>query len=293
MIKLTIAILLLCISPLFSQDTPTPTPANPLPDIATLMKEVEANQRESERKRMDYIYKSEQSFESLDRKGETKKHRTYQSEVFWVNGVEVERRLAVDGQPLSEDETRKQNERIDKRIEKARARREKAVAEGKPTEDGGGDFIMPIARYMELGVFTHERREVLNGRPTIVADYAGDPNAKSKKPFDDIAKFIAGTIYVDEQDKVIQHFDGHFVKGYKMGGGLLVNIGEGLSFTIRNRMVNNEAWLQESIDGNGHLRAFLFFAADGNFHLRNSDYRKFKATATVLPTFTPVPEEKN
>ena len=260
----------------------------PLPDIPVLMREVEANQHKSEDLRKNYIYHSEQELEALKGNGDTKNTTKTDYEVFWLNGVQVSRKLAVDGKPLSPDEVKKENERIDKQVAKIRARQEKAQAEGKPPA-GHGDFILPIARYLELGTFSNPRREILNGRPTILVDFAGDPNAKTKDAFEGMVKDIAGTVYVDEQDRVIQHFDAHFVKGFKLAGGMLISIGEGLNFTLRNKKINDEVWLQESVDGNGHVRALLFFAVDGNFHLRNTDYRKFKATATVLPGFTPLP----
>ncbi len=210
--------------------------------------------------------------------------------MFWVNGVQVSRRLSTDQKTLNPEETKKEEERIRKRVEKIRARREKDEANGKPPPEGG-DFILPIGRYLELGTFTNPRREVVNERPTIVVDFAGDKDAKTKNPMESMVKCITGTVYVDEQDKMIQHFDARFKCGYKLGGGMLISIGEGLAFTVRNKKINDEVWLQDSIDGNGHIRAFLFFAVDGNFRLRNSDYRKFRASATVLPGFTPLPPD--
>lgn len=270
----------------FAQQAPVPD--QPLPDVAALMLQVEANQKASEDLRKRYIYTAEQQFEKVGKEGEQKKLKTIRNEVFWIDGIQVTRKLAEDGKPLTPDEARKENERIDKEVAKIRDRREKRSAEGKPARDQG-DFILPIARYLQLGTFSNPRRELLDARQTIVIDYAGNPDAKTNNPTEAIAKDLAGTLYIDEQDRVVQHFDAHFVRPFRLALGL-VSIGQGLNFTVRNVKINNEVWLQQSIDGNGHVRAFLFFAVDGNFHLRNSDYRKFTATSKILPGFTEVPE---
>lgn len=259
----------------------------PIPDLPTLMHQVEANQQASEEMQKKYIYKASSQFDELNGKGDIKKTTTSLRETFWLNGVEVSRRLDKDGKPLTPDEAKKENERIDKRVAKITARRDKDAANGKvPKNDGA--FVMPVGRYFQLSLFSNPRRELVAGRPTIVADFVGDPNAKAADPFENMVKDLAGTVWVDEQDKVIQHFDTHFVNNFKIGGGLLVSASKGTHFTYTNRKINDEVWLSDTVNGNGHIRFFLFLNIDGNFQTRCFDYRKFKATSTVLPNFTPV-----
>ena len=47
--------------------------------------------------------------------------------------------------------------------------------------------------------------------------------------------------------------------------------------------MNDEVWLPARIDGHGAARAFLLFRFNGSFREIDSDYRKFKATSTILP----------
>ena len=290
-----LAVLLFPPAPAGAQQTDSPAAAAtaeaaPLPDVAALMKAVEANQKSIEDAQKDYLYKQSIRFERLNSHGDVKKTESRVDEVFWINNVQLSRRLENDGKPLTPDEAKKENERIDKEAVKLREKREKAAAEGKQT-DSRGNVIEPLSRYLELVTLTNPRREMFNGRPTIVLDFTGDENAKSNDAAEKFVKQLAGTLWVDEQDKVVARFDGHFLHPFKLGGGLLVNISQGTHFSFLSHKVNDEVWLPDSVTGNGHVRVLLLLATEGDFALQTSDYRKFKTTSTVLPTFTPVPEE--
>ena len=286
---LFLAPLLLALTAARAQQTPASADSRPLPDVPTLMKQVEANQKAIEDAQKDYIYKSAIRFQKLDGHGEVKKTESRVDEVFWIDNVQLVRRLENDGKPLTPDEARRENERIDKEAVKLREKREKAAAEGKQT-DSRGNVIEPLSRYLQLVKLINPRRETVDGRPTIVMDYVGDENARTNDASEKFVKELAGTLWVDEDDKVVARFDGHFVHPFKLGGGLLVNISQGTHFSFLSHKINGEVWLPDSITGNGHVRAFLLFAAEGDFSLKTSDYRKFKTTSTVLPTFTPVPD---
>ena len=181
----------------------------PLPDIPTLMRAVEVNQRASEAIEKDYMYRSVQTAEETDGHGGVKKTETNEYEIFWVNGVPVHRMTKKNGKELSEDEQKKENEHIDKEVAKAKERRAKADEKG---ADSGprGEEMVTVSRLLELGSFTNARREQLNGRDTIVVDYTGDPKAKTKNRFEEVIRDMAGTAWVDEQDRMLVKAQGHF-----------------------------------------------------------------------------------
>ena len=94
---------------------------------------------------------------------------------------------------------------------------------------------------------------------------------------------MAGTVWVDEQDKALSRMEGHFANNFKMGGGLLVNVSKGTSFEADASLVNGEVWLPSTFAGQGSARLLLFFNMKGRAFGRNSNYRKFKASSTILP----------
>jgi hypothetical protein len=229
-----------------------------------------------------------------DGHGGVKKTETEEYDVFWVEGVPVHRLTKKNGKELSADEQKKESEKIDKTVAKAKERRAKADEKGTETDPHGHELIT-VSRLLELGSFTNARRVQLNGRDTIAVDFAGDPKAKTRNRFEDVIRDMAGTAWMDEEDRMLVKAQGHFVNNFKVGGGMLVNIQKGTNFSMEQRKVNNEVWLPAMAEGKGAARALLFFNFNGTFRAVESDYRKFKATSTILPgvsTVEPEPDPK-
>jgi hypothetical protein len=224
----------------------------PLPDVATLMHQVEVNQRKAEAIKKDYIYHSVATEEEIDGKGRVKKSTVTEADHFYLNGVEVRRLLKKDGKDLSPDELTKENERLDKEAAKGQEKREKADAKGKETDSNGNEEIT-VSRWLELGAFTTPRRVELNGRPTIAIDYTGDSKAKTRNASELLVRELAGTIWIDEQDCALVRIEGHFAKAFKLGAGLFINIKQGTRFTYEQTKVNDEIWLPARIEGFARL----------------------------------------
>jgi hypothetical protein len=262
----------------------------PLPDIPALMHAVEVNQRTSEAVEKDYLYRSVQTQEEMDGHGGVKKTETREYDIFWVKRIPVHRLTKKNGKELSAEEQKKESDHIDKEVARASERRAKADEKGTETDPHGNDLVT-VSRLLELGSFTNARRVVWNGRDTIAVDFAGDPKAKTKNRFEDVIRDLVGTAWVDEQDRILVKAEGRFLNNFKIGGGMVVNIQKGTSFSMEQRKVNNEVWLPAMVEGKGSARALLFFNFNGRFQAVESDYRKFKATSTILPGMSTVGAE--
>jgi hypothetical protein len=249
----------------------------PLPDVPSLMHEVEKHQRASEAIQKDYLYHEVANVHDDGKKIEIREY-----DVFWLNGVEVHKLTRKDGRDLTDDEKKKEDERIDKEVAKAKERKSKAEAKGQQTDSQGHEEIT-VSRFLSLGSFTDPRRIQLGGRDTIVVDYTGDPKAKTRNRSEDFVRNLAGTIWIDEQDRTITRLEGHFVNSFKIGAGLVMNIKKDTSFLVEQRKINGEVWLPSRIEGHGSARVMLFVSLNGSLQITDSDYRKFKATSTILP----------
>jgi hypothetical protein len=262
----------------------------PLPPVRGLLLDVDRNMRAAEAKRRDYTYHVHLEMEDLDGKGGVKKSTVTDSESVTVDGVRVDRVVARNGKPLTPEEQKKESDRIDKEVAKDKDRRAKLESKGQQT-DSRGDAILPASRILELGNFTNPRRVMLEGRPTIVFDYAGDPNVKKRNEFEGIVKDLVGTVWIDEQDHVLSQAEGHFLNDFKIAGGLVLNIHKGLSFRFRATKVNGEVWLPASVDGQGSARVLLVDGVNGRFRIVTSDYRKFHTSSTIVGTNGVVDDE--
>jgi hypothetical protein len=255
----------------------SPAVERPLPDIPTLMQQVQLHQRSSETIQKDYLYHEVETAQE-----EGKKTETHEYDVFWLKGVQVRKLTRKDGRELTVDEQEKENKRIDKEVDKAKERKTKADSKGEETDSHGREEIT-VSRFLALGSFTNPRRIQIEGRDTIAIDYTGDPKAKTRNRAEDVIRNLAGTIWVDEEDRAITRLEGHFVNSFKIGAGLVMNIKKDTSFSMEQRKINGEVWLPARIQGHGSARVLLFVNFNGSVLVTNSDYRKFKATSTILP----------
>jgi len=260
----------------------------PLPDINSLMVQVEAQEKASRKTVKEYIYRTIGTEQDLDSHGAVKKTTTVERQFFCVNVACFNKLLSRDGKPLSGDELKKQNERIDQRIAEAKQRNEK-IAAGEPPQKKQGSDEITFARFLELGAFSNPRRVQLNGRDTIAVDYAGDPKAKIRNVLEGAIHDLAGTVWVGEQDHALVRIEAHFFDNFKIAGGLLADVHKGASFQAEWTKINGEVWLPASFSGRGSARIALFFNHSGAIDERESDYRKFRASSTILPGVAEAP----
>ena len=171
-------------------------------------------------------------------------------------------------------------ERAKKNKVKFDAKKEQAEREGK-----SNDEFLPASRILQLGTFSNERRILFNGRPTIVLDYTGNKDVKSKNEMEKVVQDLVGTAWIDEEDKVLARAEGHFLADFKIGFGLLADIHKDFHFTMEQRKINGEAWLPKEFDFYGKASVGVFVArVNGHAHVESTDYRKFRTTTTIIGT---------
>src|SRR6185312_14842265 len=134
--------------------------------IASLLRDIDARQKEMDKIQKDYIYKEDSQEEELDKDNKVKKTTLEQHEIF--------RLLRKDGRDLTPDEANKEKERVDKEVEKAKKRQAEKEASDKQDKDD-----INVETFLRICNFTNPRREVRNGRDTIVFDFSGKPDAKT------------------------------------------------------------------------------------------------------------------
>src|SRR5271165_2891526 len=93
--------------------------AAPIPDIPTLMKQVQEHQRKLDKTRENYTYREAIVTHELDKNGKVKKTESEENEVFFVNTHEIDRKVKKDGKDLSADGQKKEQGRVMKEVEKA------------------------------------------------------------------------------------------------------------------------------------------------------------------------------
>ncbi len=140
----------------------------------------------------------------------------------------------------------------------------------------------------QLGTFSNVRRVELHGRPSFAVDYMGNPHAKSHSLLEGVFRNLSGTVWVDEQDHALERVEGLVYQDYKVGGGILADVHKGATVQMEWTKVNGEVWLPATFNGRGSARIAVFSYHSEVLDQRWSDYRKFRATSTILPGVTQV-----
>jgi hypothetical protein len=272
-----VALILLAFPLAHAQTTdPSPQPAqttDPLPDIHALLDRVRARYTALESLRKDYIFTITSVADEFSSNGSKKTH-TDQYQAFYVENTLVEQHISRDGKPLSPEDTQKEQERVDKRVAELKAHHDKHEKD---------EVNLSATGLLKVATFSNPRREEIAGRPTLVFDYTGNPDAKAENVSQQIMRELAGTIWIDESDNAILRLTGSLQENFHVAGGLLVNIKKGSWFDFTQTEVNHEIWFPQTFVVHVNGRFLLLKGFDGDAHLAYSEYRKMKTTVTILP----------
>lgn len=252
----------------------------PLSKSSDLLQRAIANESKMADERERYECRVNDETTELDSKGHVKKTETESKEVFFVNGVEVSRMLAKNGEALTPDETKKEDEKVMKRTLKYND-----PATAKKETDKRNRQIEEIMFAMQL---TNGHREMVNGRSVLLYDIVPNPSFKAKNLNQRFAQVMQGTLSVDEKTGEPIDIDIKSTQDLKIGGGLLANLHKGFWLHLHDHAEPDGVWLTNLAEGSGDVRAALFFHPYFRFKETTSGCRLYSATAQQVEHATPL-----
>jgi len=249
---------------------------SPVPGVRKLMSEVVEHQKQLEKIRENYTYRSFFTDDQIDSDGKVQKTETEEREVFFVNTHRIERTVKKNGKPLNDHDQQKEQERVNKLVEKA-----EKTSPGEPLDGQQSIGIMHLLDIMEA---SNPRREIFRGRSTILFDFAGRHDVKTHGLAEDASKKLAGTLWIDEKDRQVAHMEARFTDNFHVGGGLLANVQKGSSFYFDQAPVNGEIWFPTGAEGRVQARVLLLKGIREHFVEKDSDYQKFSVETETNKT---------
>ena len=245
----------------------------PLPDIATLLKDVQGNEDKVEGILDTYSYVQKNTRREVGKDGVLRDVDSETYQMSFYKGRRMPRLIEKNGKPLSASDQAEQDKRAAARVEEI----EKEIAKEQKREASGDTRRISIAELLRASRLLNPRRERFRGRDVIVFDFEPDPafdfkNAKSMLRF--FGK-TAGSMWIDEKDRQVVRLEAFLADSYKIGGGVLAKLKKGASFTLEQERVNDEIWLPSMADINLSVRLLLVKGIDVNQIIRSYDYRKF------------------
>ena len=243
----------------------------PLPDIKQLFSDVQEHQKQIESLVDQYSCTENEEVRELDKKGQVKKTIVREYEDFYLGGRLVRREVKKDGKPLSPDEQKKEDSRVEKRIreyEKKKSAAEEDAAKKKEKID--------VSTFLRISNFTHPRWEEYRQHDVIVFDFAPNPDYRPRNKTEDLLHKLAGTLWVDDEARQVVRLEAHLSDTYKLAGGLLASIRKGASLVMEQAKTNEEIWLPSYVEAHFSARLLLLASALGDYTSRFSDYKKFR-----------------
>ena len=256
-------------------------------DVPALLREVSRNQDELEKRFNEYSFTQKETDREISGKGELKKETVKVFEVFPIAHREpVMKLISENGIPLTGERAAKEQKRVEEEFAKAerdkdkdeqreqkrRAEREKKQAARAKEGDNDDPDISAFLRVCE---FVSPRRERFRDRDAIVFDFRPRPGFKSSNRQEDLISKLVGVVWIDPADKQVMRLEARLAEGFKMGGGLLVNLRPGAAFVMEQTRMLEGVWLPRLAQINLSVKVLLFGGGDYNQTIEWSDYKHF------------------
>jgi len=237
---------------------------------------------ENDKRLRDYTYIERDEEHKLDGKGQVKSTEVKTYEVMELYGEQVERLIEKDDKALDAREAAKEEEKVQKIIDKRRnesedARRKREQKEEKEREEGR-QFVHEIA---DAYNFRLVGSESLGGRDVWVID--GEPR-QGYEPHMKDAKFLPkfrGRVWIDKDETQWAKMDVQCIDTVSWGV-FLARFHKGSRIVVEQTRVNDEVWLPKHVAVKVDVRLALLKDYKVDVEETYRDYKKFRATARIV-----------
>ena len=275
--------------------TTSPEPAKPVLDLTPdangslfqtqmqqLFRVVAANDLENDKRQRDYTYIERDVQNKLDGKGKTQSTETKTFEILEIYGESVQRLVEKNDKPLSKKDADKEEEKIQKIIDKRKNesesdRRKREEREEKDREDGR-KFVTEVADAYNFKLVGSEK---VGGRDAWVID--GEPRP-GFVPHMKEAKFLSkfhGRVWIDKTDLQLAKMDVECLDTISFGL-FLARFHKGSRLMLEQTRVNDEVWLPAHVTAKIDVRVALVKGFNIGLDQTFRDYKKFRATSKIV-----------
>ncbi len=283
-------LLALFASPALGQDEAAPVPARNVTatpelsqdQIRDLIREAAEKDIQNDKKQRDYTYLQREEEHRLDGKDQVKSSESKTYEIMVLYEEPVRKLIAKDDKPLSEGDARKEDDKIQKIIEKRKKeseddRRKRLEKQNKEQEEGRR-FVKEIA---DAYNFRYAGEATLDGRKSLVID--ADPRP-GYEPRMKNAKFLPKfgfRVWLDEAEKQWVKLDIRCIDTVSVGLFLL-RLHKGSNIQIEQVRVNDEVWLPRHVALKLDARLALLKGVNLTEDVTFRDYKKFRTDTKIL-----------
>jgi hypothetical protein len=236
---------------------------------------------ENDKRQRDYTYVERSEEHKLNGKGEVASTEIRTYEVMQIYNEQVRRLTSKDDKPLSAKDAAKEEEKIQKLIDKRRnesdSQRDKRLKGEEKEREENREFVKEIADAYD---FKLAGMETLDGRETYVID--GEPRSgfEPKRREAKILPKFRFRVWIDRAENQWVKLDAQCIDTVSFGL-FLARIHKGSRIVIDTTRVNDEVWLPRHVAVHVDVRLALLKNFNVEQEITYRDYKKFHAASRI------------
>jgi hypothetical protein len=265
-----IALLLVAVAPLGAQDA-----------REIVRKSVELDQSNWRRAR-DYTWTARRVERHLESDGRVKSEKSEAWETVVLYDEPHRKFTERNSKPLTAEELRKQQEKLDKEVAKLRdetpQQKQHRLASEEKAREKDREFLLEIPEVYNLRI---EREEKIEGRPVWVISATPKAGYRPKRSdAKDLLK-IKGTLWIDQAEYQWVRVEAESIDTFTFGI-FLGRINPGAKLRFEQTRVNDEIWLPKRsfISGTGRIVGKKIVLEE---EVTWSNFRKFRVESNIIP----------
>jgi hypothetical protein len=250
--------------------------------IQLLIRQVAEKDVENDKRQRDYTYVERVEQHKLNGKGDITSTDTRTYDVMQIFNEQCRRLTAKNDQPLSAKDAAKEEEKIQKLIDKRKnesdAQREKRLKEEEKDREETRQFVKEIA---DAYNFTMVGAESLDGRETLVIDGEPRPGFEPKRKEAKILPEFRFRVWIDRSEKQWVKLDAQCIDTVSFGL-FLARIHKGSRIVIDTIRINDEVWLPRHVALHVDVRLALLKNFNVEQEITYRDYKKFHTASRIV-----------
>jgi hypothetical protein len=252
-------------------------------EVRLLIQKAAENDIINDQKQRNYTYTEREEERRLDGTGQVRSTESMTREVMVLYGEPVERLVRRNDQPLSEKEAAKEEQKIQKFVEKRKneteeERKKRLEREAKDREEER-EFVKEVS---DAYTFHVAGLESVDGRDTWVIDANPRPGFQPHRKEAKYLTKVRGRIWIDKADGQWVKVDVETLDTLSWGL-FLARVHPGTHIVVEQTRINDEVWLPKHVWLKLDAKVALLKNYNLTADITYTDYKRFRSDTKIVP----------